>query len=99
MARRAPPRPRETRTSWTSYCPTLGPACDTVRAMRSVCVYLSSSAGRPEDVAAIQALARELAARKIVLVYGGAHRGLMGVLADAMLAAGGTVIGVIPRAL
>jgi len=67
--------------------------------MQSVCVYLSSSAGRPEDVAAIQALARELARRQITLIYGGAHRGLMGVLADAMLAAGGKVIGVIPRAL
>ena len=67
--------------------------------MRSVCVFLSSSAGRPADVAAIQALARELARRDLTLVYGGAHRGLMGVLADAMLAAGGRVIGVIPRAL
>lgn len=67
--------------------------------MRSVCVFLSSSAGRPADVAAIQALARELAARDLTLVYGGAHRGLMGVLADAMLAAGGRVIGVIPKAL
>ncbi len=67
--------------------------------MRSVCVYLSSSNGRPSDVAAIQALGRELAARDITLVYGGAHRGLMGVLADAALAAGGRVIGVIPQAL
>ena len=67
--------------------------------MRSVCVFLSSSAGRPVEVAAIQELARELAARKLTLVYGGAHRGLMGVLADTMLAAGGQVIGVIPRAL
>ncbi len=40
-----------------------------------------------------------MARRKLALVYGGAHRGLMGVLADAMLAAGGTVIGVIPQAL
>ena len=67
--------------------------------MRSVCVFLSSSEGRPADVAAIGALSRELAARGLTLVYGGAHRGLMGVLADAMLAAGGKVIGVIPRAL
>lgn len=67
--------------------------------MQVVCVYLSSSAGRPSDVAAIEALGRELAARKITLVYGGAHRGLMGVLADAVLAAGGCVIGVIPQAL
>lgn len=67
--------------------------------MRNVCVFLSSSPGRPVDVAAITALARELAARELTLVYGGAHRGLMGVLADAMLAAGGRAIGVIPRAL
>jgi len=67
--------------------------------MRSVCVFLSSSEGRPAEVAAVQALSRELAARDLTLVYGGAHRGLMGVLADAMLAAGGRVIGVIPRAL
>lgn len=67
--------------------------------MRSVCVYLSSSAGSPSMVAAIQSLAREIAARGITLVYGGAHRGLMGVLADAALAAGGRVIGVIPQAL
>jgi uncharacterized protein (TIGR00730 family) len=62
-------------------------------------VFLSSSGGRPADIAAIEALARELASRQLILVYGGAHRGLMGVLADAMLAAGGHVIGVIPRAL
>jgi uncharacterized protein (TIGR00730 family) len=62
-------------------------------------VYLSSSAGRPVDVAAITALGRELAARGLTLVYGGAHVGLMGTLADAVLAAGGRAIGVIPRAL
>ena len=67
--------------------------------VRSVTVFLSSSEGRPSDVAAIHALARELAQRELTLVYGGAHRGLMGVLADAALAAGGRVIGVIPRAL
>ena len=62
-------------------------------------MYLSSSAGRPSDAAAIEALGKELATRNITLVYGGAHRGLMGVLADATLAAGGRVIGVIPQAL
>ena len=67
--------------------------------MRNVCVYLSSSAGRPADIAAITALARELADRDLTLIYGGAHRGLMGVLADAVLAAGGRAIGVIPQAL
>lgn len=67
--------------------------------MRNVCVFLSSSPGRPADVAAITALGRELAARELTLVYGGAHRGLMGVLADAVLAAGGRAIGVIPQSL
>ena len=67
--------------------------------MRAVCVYLSSSSGGPSHVAAIQSLGTELANRGITLVYGGAHRGLMGVLADAALAAGGRVIGVIPQAL
>jgi len=67
--------------------------------VRNVTVYLSSSAGRPVDVEAIEALGRELARRELTLVYGGAHRGLMGVLADATLAAGGQVIGIIPQAL
>jgi uncharacterized protein (TIGR00730 family) len=69
------------------------------RDLRAVTVFLSSSAGLPAHVTAVQALAGELARRGLTLVYGGAHRGLMGVLADAMLAAGGSVIGVIPRAL
>jgi uncharacterized protein (TIGR00730 family) len=67
--------------------------------VRSICVFLSSSDGLPSHVAAMRALAAELARRDLTLVYGGAHRGLMGVVADAMLAAGGRVIGVIPRAL
>jgi uncharacterized protein (TIGR00730 family) len=67
--------------------------------VRSVTAFLSSSGGRPADVAAIRGLGGELARRRITLVYGGAHRGLMGVLADAALAAGGRVIGVIPKAL
>lgn len=62
-------------------------------------MFLSSSAGLPEHVSAVRELAGELARRRLTLVYGGAHRGLMGVLADAMLEAGGRVIGVIPRAL
>lgn len=62
-------------------------------------VFLSSSAGLPSYVAVIQELAREMARRGQTLVYGGAHRGLMGVLADAMIGAGGKTIGVIPQAL
>jgi hypothetical protein len=67
--------------------------------VRSVCVYLSSSNGRDADVTAIRALGGELARRNLTLVYGGAHRGLMGVLADAVMAAKGTAVGVIPQAL
>ncbi|HSN26265.1 MAG TPA: TIGR00730 family Rossman fold protein [Kofleriaceae bacterium] len=67
--------------------------------MNAVCVYLSSSEGLPAHVGAIRALGEEMARRQVTLVYGGAHRGLMGTLADAMLAAGGRVVGVIPRAL
>ena len=70
-----------------------------MRRMSSVCVFLSSSNGRPNDVAAVTALARELARRDQTLVYGGASRGLMGVLADGVIAAGGRAIGVIPQAL
>ena len=67
--------------------------------VQRVCVFLSSSDGLPSHAAGIRELAGELARRELALVYGGAHRGLMGVLADAMLAAGGAAIGVIPRAL
>jgi uncharacterized protein (TIGR00730 family) len=52
-----------------------------------------------EYAAGTRALGAELAARNIELVYGGGSVGLMGVLADAVLAAGGTAIGVIPRPL
>jgi len=67
--------------------------------VRAICVFLSSSEGRVSDVIAIRALAGELARRDLTLVYGGASRGLMGVLGDAMMAAGGRAIGVIPQAL
>ncbi|MFN0245482.1 MAG: TIGR00730 family Rossman fold protein [Kofleriaceae bacterium] len=70
-----------------------------MRDLRAVTVFLSSSAGLPSYVGAVQELAREMARRDLTLVYGGAHRGLMGVLADAMIAAGGKTIGVIPKAL
>jgi uncharacterized protein (TIGR00730 family) len=55
--------------------------------------------GRPEYRAAAEALAGELAARGIGLVFGGSCVGLMGTIADAMLSRGGEVIGVIPDAL
>jgi uncharacterized protein (TIGR00730 family) len=69
-------------------------------ALRSVCVFCGSSRGsRPEFAAAANALGSLLAQRGLRLVYGGGNVGLMGVLADAALAAGGQVIGVIPEHL
>ena len=68
--------------------------------MRSVCVYCGSSANAPEaHFAAARELGAAIARAGLTLVYGGAHVGLMGALADAALAAGGAVTGVIPRAL
>jgi uncharacterized protein (TIGR00730 family) len=68
--------------------------------MKRVCVFAGSSAGnRHEYQAAAEDLGRVLAARGIGVVYGGARVGLMGAVADAVLADGGQVIGVIPQAL
>jgi uncharacterized protein (TIGR00730 family) len=68
--------------------------------MRRICVFAGSSPGaRPEYAAAAQALGREMAQRGLSLAYGGATRGLMGVLADVALAWSGEVIGVNPRGL
>jgi uncharacterized protein (TIGR00730 family) len=68
--------------------------------IRRLCVFCGSSAGRePAYRHLAESLARALAERGIGIVYGGARVGLMGALADAALAAGGEVIGVIPQAL
>ena len=68
--------------------------------MKSICVFCGSNAGHdPRYRAAAEDLGRLLAERQIELVYGGGNVGLMGALADACLAAGGTVVGVIPEAL
>ena len=68
--------------------------------LHRVCVFSGSSLGaRPDYADAASAVGRLLATSGITLVYGGASVGLMGVLADATLQAGGRVIGVIPRAL
>jgi hypothetical protein len=68
--------------------------------MKSICVFCGSNAGHdPRYRAAAEDLGRLLAERRIDLVYGGGNVGLMGALADACLAAGGTVVGVIPEAL
>jgi hypothetical protein len=68
--------------------------------MKSVCLFCGSNKGtRPEYVAAAAAFGRTLAEEGITLVYGAGKVGLMGVAADAALAAGGKVIGVIPEFL
>jgi uncharacterized protein (TIGR00730 family) len=68
--------------------------------MRSVCVFCGSSAGTdPRFAQAARDFGALLANEEITLVYGGGHVGLMGILADAVLANGGKVIGVIPRSL
>jgi uncharacterized protein (TIGR00730 family) len=68
--------------------------------IRSVCVFCGSNTGDdPRFAAAARDFGALLAKEGIALVYGGGHVGLMGVLADAVLANGGKAIGVIPRAL
>ena len=68
--------------------------------MKRICIFCASSPGnRLEYAAAAEEMATELVNRKIGLVYGGSKVGLMGVLADAVLGAGGEAVGVIPRNL
>ncbi|OIO02198.1 MAG: Rossman fold protein, TIGR00730 family [Desulfovibrionaceae bacterium CG1_02_65_16] len=68
--------------------------------MQSVCVFLGSNPGTsPDFLAAAKATGAELARRGLTTVYGGSNVGLMGALADAALAAGGKVVGIIPKSL
>lgn len=68
--------------------------------MKSICVYCGSNPGnRPEYLEAAKALGKTLAANQITLVYGGAKIGIMGCIADTVLAEGGEVIGVMPQSL
>jgi uncharacterized protein (TIGR00730 family) len=68
--------------------------------VRRVCVYAGSNPGSdPAYADAARAFAAELAQRGIGLVYGGGKVGLMGVLADTIMEAGGEAIGVMPQAL
>jgi len=68
--------------------------------VKSVCVYCGSSPGfRPEYAEAAHALGQAMAQQGLALVYGGGKVGLMGVVADSVLAHGGTAIGIIPDAL
>jgi uncharacterized protein (TIGR00730 family) len=68
--------------------------------MKGICVFAGSSLGaRPEYRAAAEELGRALAGRHVKVVFGGGQVGLMGVLADAVLAGHGHVTGVIPEAM
>ena len=68
--------------------------------IKRLAVYCGSAPGSdPAFADAARALIREMATREIDLVYGGGRLGLMGIIADTMLEAGGKVYGVIPQAL
>ncbi len=68
--------------------------------MKRICVFCGSNRGmRSEYIEAAQSLGKILVERNLSLVYGGGNVGLMGVIADAVLAEGGEVIGVIPQSL
>jgi len=68
--------------------------------IKTICVYCGSSPGKnPAFAQAAVKLAEEMCVRNIGLVYGGAAVGVMGTLANAVLAAGGQAIGVIPKSL
>lgn len=68
--------------------------------INALCVYCGSSTGHdPSHATAARTLGQQLAERGIRLVYGGGHVGLMGIIADAVLEAGGKVTGIIPAAL
>lgn len=68
--------------------------------MKSICVYCGAAAGnRPEFLQAARGFGELVAKRGMKLVYGGGHVGLMGVVADAALDAGGYVEGVIPQSM
>jgi uncharacterized protein (TIGR00730 family) len=66
--------------------------------MESLCIFCGSNPGRkPTYIESVRTLGQVLAAEKIRVVYGGAHVGTMGALADTVLQAGGEVVGVIPE--
>jgi uncharacterized protein (TIGR00730 family) len=68
--------------------------------IRSVCVFCGSAPGaRPSYSRAAEEMGIALAKAGLTLVYGGGKLGLMGIVADAVLNAGGRVVGVIPRML
>ena len=87
-------------TARNRVAPSPGPRCHAVVQINRLAVFCGSNPGAdPVHARTAAALGRALAGRSIGLVYGGAHVGLMGVLADAVLAEGGEVLGVMTEAL
>ena len=78
----------------------MGPHLAGTGIMRSICVFCGSNPGNdPVYAAGARAMGAEIAKRGLTLVYGGGAVGLMGIVANAALDAGGEVHGVIPKAL
>lgn len=78
----------------------ISPTEQTTRHIGAIAIFCGSNTGDgPLFAEAAAALGRALAARGITLVYGGTHKGLMGILADAVLAGGGRAHGVITERL
>jgi uncharacterized protein (TIGR00730 family) len=70
------------------------------RELKSICVFCGARPGTdPAFMEAGEAMGRAIAARGLTLVYGGARIGIMGAVANAALAAGGRVVGVIPKSM
>jgi uncharacterized protein (TIGR00730 family) len=68
--------------------------------LSSLCIYCGSAAGHnPRHREAAARLGRMMAEQRVRLIYGGGRVGLMGIVADAVLAGGGVVVGVIPEHL
>ena len=71
-----------------------------MKQLKSIAVFCGSSFGaRAEYSSLAEDLGKEIARREIVLIYGGGNRGLMGTIARTVRLNGGTVIGILPRAM
>src|SRR5262245_55389542 len=85
---------------WRASRETIANYCFQEALMKRVCVFSGSASGsRPVHAEQTQLLGKLLVERGLELVFGAGHIGLMGVLADAVLAGGGRAIGVIPQSL
>lgn len=101
LAEALPRTPRYDRVRWREYSVGMSDssAAQLARATR-ICVFCGSSVGeQPQYLAEAQALGQQMADAGFGLVYGGTSVGLMGAAADAALAAGADVIGILPHAL